>query len=220
MPHLMASSASSSSPTCTNAPSAHLHTESKMSHSSFHQLIRQGHLSTLWNLPQGTELNSLRAHLLQQPHRWCEGVNAAYSTHINTSQHCPQCVTTIHSKAVKAACLSIAIPVLHDSPGQLRDGEGQRVAELQVGPPGLKVAAAEVLPAGALTPRAGVRSPRKSLQVTLSLCWHGPAATWGSTVQLSAGQTSQIRLGYLRSGEVQVACACGHTWCGNLPERC
>lgn len=46
MPHLMASSASSSSPTCTNAPSAHLHTESKMSHSSFHQLIRQGHLST------------------------------------------------------------------------------------------------------------------------------------------------------------------------------
>ena len=32
----------------------------------------------------------------------------------------------------KAACLGVAIPVLHNSPGQLRDGEGQRVAELQV----------------------------------------------------------------------------------------
>ena len=66
----------------------------------------------------------------------------------------------------KTAYLSIAIPVLHNSPGQLRDGEGQRVAELQVGAPGLEIASAEVLTTGSLTPGAGVRPPREPLQAT------------------------------------------------------
>ena len=67
-----------------------------------------------------------------------------------------------------AACLGVAIPVLHNSPGQLRNGEGQRVAEFQVGASGLEVASAEVLTTGSLTPRAGVGPPCESLQVTFS----------------------------------------------------
>ena len=88
----------------------------------------------------------------------------------------------------KAAHLSIAISVLHNSPGQLRDGEGQRVAELQVGASSLKVASAEVLATGSFTPGAGIRPPRQPLQVTFRPSWSASAAILGSTVKLRSDE--------------------------------
>lgn len=73
----------------------------------------------------------------------------------------------------KAAHLIIAVPVLHDAPGQLRDGEGQREAELEVGTPGLKVPPAQVLPARTLALFACVRPPCQPLQIitdTVRIC--------------------------------------------------
>ena len=61
--------------------------------------------------------------------------------------------------------LLVAIAVLDDAPGQLRQCEGGGEAELKVGPARLVVAAAQVLPAGALALLAGVRAPRQALRV-------------------------------------------------------
>ena len=62
--------------------------------------------------------------------------------------------------------LSISVSVLYNSPGQLRDGESQRVGELEVGPPGLKVPPAQILPSGTLACLACVRPPCQPLQQT------------------------------------------------------
>ena len=106
---------------------------------------------------QGADADTLLAPLLQQSRSWSVHEAMQHVPCISIpSQHGAWCLIRAHDEAGKAAYLSIAISVLHNSPGQLCDGEGQRVAELQVGPPGLKVASAEVLTTGSLALGAGV----------------------------------------------------------------
>ena len=65
---------------------------------------------------------------------------------------------------MQGAHLLVAVAVLDDAPGELGEGEGGGEAELEVGPPGLIVAAAQVLPAGAPALLARVRAPRQPLR--------------------------------------------------------
>lgn len=63
--------------------------------------------------------------------------------------------------------LLIATAVLHNSPGQLGDGEGGGEAEFEVGAAGLIVAATQVLSAGTLALLARVRAPCQPLHKSM-----------------------------------------------------